>query len=187
MVMRGQEWRAWLERGRSYGKALGDLRPRHDHRFCCFCRGEDSAAPREGRGLCASDRPRPRNRPLMVFDKSAPSLTTGLPGSILKMQDGTHQSASPSSRGRPHFVPKDLRPRRRRPPGHREHRDRHSRYRPHRPGYPNRPNGRDGPRSHVEARSPLAAGRAEACRGVAVRGAHPLRGARRLVRLQAGR
>ena len=71
MVMRGQEWRAWLERGRSYGKALGDLRPRHDHRFCCFCRGEDGAAPREGRGLCASDRPRPRNRPLIAFDNKS--------------------------------------------------------------------------------------------------------------------
>jgi len=42
----------------------------------------------------------------MVFDKSAPSLTTGLPGSILKMQDGTYQSASASRRGRPHSEPK---------------------------------------------------------------------------------
>ena len=45
---------------------------------------------------------------MMVFDKSAPSLTTGLPGSILKMQDGTYQSASASRRGRPHSEPKSF-------------------------------------------------------------------------------
>ena len=161
---------------------MGDLiSPRHDLRFW-FCCGEDGAAPREGRGFCASDRPRPRNRPLMVFDKSAPSLTTGLPGSILKMQDGTYQSASASRRGRPHSEPKSFG----RADGALQGTGSTEIDTSAVDRIANRPNARDGPRSHFKARSPLAAGRAEACRGVAVRGAHP-RGARRLVRLQAGR